>query len=210
MKRPASICYFEGLGSHRMRQETRRHFSALVAALGVSALLASSVSAQSLAELARQGQDRKQTPSQVTEKGQKRIFTNRDLGPGGPAQAAPPSQTAPPAETETKNIGRPTPKPPEQTEVRDEAWWRKRITTAQADLQRNELLLEALQSRVNALSTDFVARDDPAQRAQIGANRQRTLAEMERVHADIEKLKKQIVEIEEEARVAGVPPGWLR
>ncbi|MGH9331880.1 MAG: hypothetical protein ACRD09_15685, partial [Vicinamibacterales bacterium] len=63
---------------------------------------------------------------------------------------------------------------------------------------------------VNALSTDLVNRDDPVQRAGIGTDRQRALAEMERVRGDVDKLKKQIVEIEEEARVAGVPPGWLR
>jgi hypothetical protein len=183
----------------------------LVAVVAILALPAPSASGQSLAELARQGQDRKQPASEASEKGQKRVFTNRDLGPGGSVPAAPTGQTGAPPQAEKKDTGRPAPpKPAEQTEVRDEAWWRKRITAAQAELQRNELFLEALQSRVNALSTDFVSRDDPAQRAQIGANRQRALAEMERVRGDIEKLKKQIGEIEEEARVAGVPPGWLR
>jgi hypothetical protein len=194
-----------------MTQKTCRHLSALVVAWAVLTLLASSATAQSLAELAREGQDRKQQASKAPEKGQKKTFTNRDLGPGGPDPAPLPAQTASPPPAEGKDAGRPAPpKPAEQTEVRDEAWWRKRITTARADLQRNELFLEALQSRVNALSTDFAGRDDPMQRAQVSANRQRALAEMERVRADIDKLKKQIVEIEEEARVAGVPPGWLR
>jgi hypothetical protein len=211
MKRLVPIRFFEGMGPHRMTQEICRHLSALVVGWGVLALLAPSATAQSLAELARQGQDRKEQASKAPQKGQKKTFTNRDLGPGGPAPSAPPAQTASPPQAEAKDAGRPvSPKPSEQTEVRDEAWWRKRITTARADLQRNELFLEALQSRVNALSTDFVGRDDPVQRAQIGANRQRALAEMERVRGDIDKLKKQIVEIEEEARVAGAPPGWLR
>ena len=34
--------------------------------------------------------------------------------------------------------------------------------------------------------------------------------EMERVKADIESSKKHVADIEEEARKAGVPPGWLR
>jgi hypothetical protein len=130
---------------------------------------------------------------------------SRRSSPGAPAG---PDGIAPASRGEGRRPA--PPKPAEQTEVRDEAWWRKRITAARADLQRNELFLEALQSRVNALSTDFAGRDDPMQRAQVSANRQRALAEMERVRADIDKLKKQIVEIEEEARVAGVPPGWLR
>jgi SMC interacting uncharacterized protein involved in chromosome segregation len=84
------------------------------------------------------------------------------------------------------------------------------MTTARTELSRNEIFLEALQSRVNALNTDFVNRDDPAQRQVLANDRQRALAEMERVRGEIDKLKKQIAEIEEEARQAGVPPGWLR
>ena len=84
------------------------------------------------------------------------------------------------------------------------------MTTARGNLQRQELFLEALQSRVNALTTDFVNRDDPAQRAQIAADRQKALGEMEAVRKEIDQAKKQIADLEEEARKAGVPPGWLR
>jgi uncharacterized protein (UPF0335 family) len=63
---------------------------------------------------------------------------------------------------------------------------------------------------VNALTTDFVNRDDPAQRDQIAVERQKNLSELERVQKEIERLKKQVAEIEEEARRAGVPAGWLR
>ena len=84
------------------------------------------------------------------------------------------------------------------------------MTTARGNLQRQELFLEALQSRVNALTTDFVNRDDPAQRAQIAADRQKALGEMEAVRKEIDAAKKQLADLEEEARKAGVPPGWLR
>ena len=72
------------------------------------------------------------------------------------------------------------------------------------------MFTQALQSRVNALSNDFVGRDDPYQRAKIGEDRQKALAELDRVKADLEGAKKQISDIEEEARTAGVPPGWIR
>ncbi|HWP99706.1 MAG TPA: hypothetical protein VNK92_04480, partial [Vicinamibacterales bacterium] len=116
--------------------------------------------------------------------------------PGGPA-AGPGSAGAPEAQA-----------PPDPTKT--EQYWRERITSARAALERSELFLEALQSRVNALTTDFVNRDDPAQRAVIANDRQRALAEMERVRREIEKLKAEIAAIHEEARKAGVPPGWLR
>jgi hypothetical protein len=77
-------------------------------------------------------------------------------------------------------------------------------------VRRNEAFAEALQSRINALTTDFVNRDNPVQKRQIGEDRVKALAELERVRSDVEKSKKQIADIEEEARKAGVPPGWLR
>jgi hypothetical protein len=77
-------------------------------------------------------------------------------------------------------------------------------------LQRAEIFAEALQSRVNALSTDFVARDDPAQRATIGAERQKALAELDRVKQEIQQHTKTIATIQDEARRAGVPAGWVR
>ncbi len=63
---------------------------------------------------------------------------------------------------------------------------------------------------VNALSTDFVNRDDPAQRAAIERDRQKALAELTRLKQAVVDGKKAIATLEEDARRAGVPPGWLR
>jgi hypothetical protein len=72
------------------------------------------------------------------------------------------------------------------------------------------MFADALQSRINALATDFVNRDDPAQRAQIESERKRALAELERVRKEMTDQTSAISDIEEEARKSGVPPGWLR
>ena len=116
--------------------------------------------------------------------------------PGDPAAAAAPSQA-------------PTPAPAAGAKGTEEQW-RGRIAQARENVRRNEAFAEALQSRINGLTTDFVNRDNPVQKRQIGEDRQKALAELERVRADIETGKKQIADIEEEARKAGVPPGWLR
>jgi SMC interacting uncharacterized protein involved in chromosome segregation len=92
----------------------------------------------------------------------------------------------------------------------DEAAWKAKITAAREDLRRGEMFRDALQSRINGLTTDFAARDDPSQRAQIGDERQKALAELDRVNQDIEKARKAISDIEEDARKANVPPGWIR
>ena len=94
--------------------------------------------------------------------------------------------------------------------VKDEVWWRARISRSARALHRDEVLLDALQARVNGLTSDFIGRDDPYQRARIGDDRQKAIVEMERVRTEIGELKKKIDDIEEEARRAGVPPGWLR
>ena len=50
----------------------------------------------------------------------------------------------------------------------------------------------------------------PAQRALVEKKRLTAIAEQERVKADISKQTKAIADIEDEARRASVPPGWLR
>jgi len=94
--------------------------------------------------------------------------------------------------------------------AKDEAYWRGRMSAAREDVRRNEAFKEAMQSRINALTADFTARDDPYQRAKIADDRQKALAELTRLTEDIDKGNKLIVDIEEEARRAGVPPGWIR
>ena len=88
--------------------------------------------------------------------------------------------------------------------------WRKRITAARDALSRAQVFAEALQSRINALSTDFVNRDDPAQRNAIAGERQKALAELDRVKQEIVDHQKAITAIQDEARRAGVPAGWVR
>ncbi len=94
--------------------------------------------------------------------------------------------------------------------VKDQAYWTVRISNARAALERSQIFADSLQSRINALTTDFVNRDDPAQRAKIEGDRRTALAELERVKKELDEQRKAIAEIEDEARRAGVPSGWLR
>ena len=72
------------------------------------------------------------------------------------------------------------------------------------------MFAQALQSRVNGLTSDVTSRDDPAQRAAAATDRQKALAELARVKDDMVKQNKAIADIQDEARKAGVPPGWVR
>jgi hypothetical protein len=214
-----------------MTKKLHRTLWTVALGLAAAALVARPVAGQSLADVARKEQERRKAATSAAKSDKdkdkdkdkaKKVYTNDDLGPGGPQPEAPPAeaasgQAAPPAPgTHTHEAPAAQAPPaagaeaPAAGENRDENWWRNRMTTARADLQRQTLFLEAIQSRVNALTTDFVNRDDPAQRDQIAVERQKNLTELERVQKDIERLKKQVADIEEEARRAGVPAGWLR
>jgi len=92
----------------------------------------------------------------------------------------------------------------------DEQRWRHRMAEARDRVDRSRIFADALQSRINALTADFAARDDPAQRAGIGNELNKTVAELERVRGEIGEYAKAVADLEEEARHAGVPPGWLR
>ena len=64
--------------------------------------------------------------------------------------------------------------------------------------------------QINGLYTEFVNMSDPAQRAVIEQKRLAAIAEQDRVKADIAKQTKALADIEDEARRANVPAGWLR
>jgi hypothetical protein len=113
-----------------------------------------------------------------------------------PAPAAPPSQSGVSSDPETRK--------------QDEAMWRERIKTERDALERAKTFADALQSKINALNTDFVNRDDPSQRAAIASDRDKSLAELERLKKEIAQHTKAIADIQAEARKAGVPAGWVR
>jgi hypothetical protein len=181
---------------------------ALVAA--AVTLTATHASGQSLAELAKREEARRKaikTPA--------RVITNENL----PAPPVPPpaadaaTQTPPPDATPASAAdAQAAPAPPAAPEgpVKDEKYWRQRMLTARATLARSQVLQDALQSRINALSSDFVSRDDPAQRAVIGVDRQRAVAELDRVKQETVAAQQEIANTQEEARKAGVPAGWVR
>jgi hypothetical protein len=93
---------------------------------------------------------------------------------------------------------------------KEEAAWRERIKNEREALDRAKSYADALQIKINSLNTDFVNRDDPVQRAGIALERDKSLAEMERLKKEIAEHTKAIAAIQQDARRAGAPPGWVR
>jgi hypothetical protein len=94
--------------------------------------------------------------------------------------------------------------------MNDEKAWRDRMRSARDALDRDEVLADAMHSRINGLQTDIVNRDDPAQQGQLRQLLARTLVELDRVKKLVETDRQAIAEIQNEARKQGVPPGWIR
>jgi hypothetical protein len=188
--------------------------------VGLILVTAGVASGQSLGEVARQEQARRKAV-----KASGKIYTNDSLraerAPASPT--APPEAPTPPPATPTTAPGRTTASSASaaatdpakaggaaQGAQNDEAAWRKRIEGARTAVSRAQSFQAALQSQINGLNADFTARDNPIERNAIAAERQKALAELERVKQEVADGQKNIADIQEEARRAGVPAGWVR
>jgi DNA-binding NtrC family response regulator len=134
--------------------------ASFVLAPAVVLLFACNVAGQSLADVARAEEARRKTV-----KGQAKVYTNDSLrgADGGEPPAAPQSQ--PPAATPASDaaakpgasLATMPAAPPSTNSATDEKYWRDRLTTARDALRRSQTFVDALQSQINALYTEFVA-----------------------------------------------------
>jgi hypothetical protein len=97
-----------------------------------------------------------------------------------------------------------------QSPALDEKAWRGRMAQARATLDRDQGLVDAMQSRINSLQNDVINRDDPAQQGAMRQTLGKALGELERLKAQVVADQKAIADIQTEARKQNVPPGWVR
>jgi hypothetical protein len=165
--------------------------------------------AQGLADLAKKSEDAKKAAEKKKASGKK--FTNADAGnvpaatalsqPGSGNSTAKPAQGGGNDKTETQAPA---------GDAKDQAYYSGKARELRAALDRDTVLMSAIQTQINSLTADFVNRDDPAQRGVIQQDRNRALEELARLQKQVDGDKKAISDFEDEARRANVPPGWLR
>jgi len=172
------------------------------------------VQAQSLAELAKTEAARRKTVDAPS-----KVYTNDDLhsdftkatpSPATPAAAAPAATTPAAGAAPATSAGAPAQGAAAGGEVRDQAYWSGRMADARSKVERSQAFAQALQNRVDMLWTDFVNRGDPVQQRTIEQERNKAIAELERLKKEIDENQKAVAAVEDEARRAGVPAGWLR
>jgi len=166
-----------------------------------------SLCAQSLADVAKKEEERRKAV-----KAAGKTYTNSDLHsvPPATAQSGAAADAAKPAPAPAAADADKDKKDDKKDPAKDKEAWAARMKELRAQLDRDQTYADALQSRINQLTTDFVARDDPAQRGVIARDKQKALDELNRLKQTIVNDKKAISDLEDEARRAGVPPGWLR
>jgi len=174
------------------------------------------VGAQSLADVARKEEERRKSVAEPA-----KVYTNKDLKPQPPSSPATPAPE-PAASADAKPADTASDKTPsndktgsksdssEKEPAKDKTYWVTRLKALQDQLDRDQTYADALQSRINGLQAQFVNRDDPAQRAVIERDRNKALAELDRLKQELPRDKKALADFLEEARRSGVPPGWLR
>ena len=178
-----------------------KYFAVAVVSSVVLAGVGAPLFAQSLGDIAKKEEERRHTVKQPA-----KVYTNKDLAAVDPGTPAPPPDASKPAPA-TAAAKEPD---KEKGPVKDQAYWSTQVKALKAQADRDQTYADAMQSRVSSLTADFAARDDPAQRAVINSDRQKAVAELERLKLDVQKDKKALADLEEDARRAGVPPGWLR
>ncbi len=198
-------------------RKRKSHPPAVCLAIIFACSASGAAAAQSMAEVARAEAARRKALGTTASK----TYTNDDLkgssaGPtpdeavetGKAAPAPQPGAASAPAPAAT--VDAPAPPPPAPEPPKDETYWRSRMAAAREALQRSQAFHDALQSHINGLWAEFTAMGDPYQRALIEKKRFEAIAEQDRVKVDIAQQTKAIAAIEDEARRASVPAGWLR
>lgn len=197
-----------------------RVFASILALAISSRALVLPLAAQSLAAVAKQEEERRKTIKQPA-----KVLTNKDLesvpaaaapaatpvaSPAADAKGATKSATATSSDKDEDGSTQKAAPGAAAPAVKDQAYWSSHFQALQVQLNRDQTYVDALQTRANTLNTDFVNRDDPAQRSIIAADRQKTLDELTRLTVQTAADKKALADFLEDARRAGVPPGWLR
>jgi hypothetical protein len=167
------------------------------------------VTAQSLGEAAaREDKRKKKAPASAG-----RVYTEEDLRPGSLSADAKPSP-APKATPQPATTPAPAPTPDTDDAAREaqKAVWRGRADQARREIAAAEVEVRGHEARVEELRNDRGTGNamDPFRLQTLQSDLAAARASLEAARAKVTAARQRLDELEEEARRAGVPPGWLR
>src|SRR5438094_5205264 len=164
----------------------------VIVALLLVTVCAGRLGAQSLADVAKKEEDRRKKAAEPA-----KVYTNKDLGAVPSSSPAPPPAAAVrPAEPAKDDKDAKDKNAKDKEPAKDKAYWAGRMKGLQDQLERDTTFADALQSKINALTTDFVNRDDPAQRGMIERDKQKAIAQLAKLKQSAIADKKAIADLE--------------
>jgi hypothetical protein len=176
----------------------KRVIGSVVAGVLVAGVAASS--AQSLADVARKEEARRQKIAKPS-----KVYKDEDVQKYGPltASAQAKAATVTALDANGKPVGQ---QAAAEGLPSDEAGWRARLQNARDGIDRDRLLLSALeqQARSAARRSGTPEGEQPADDGSARA------AEIKRLKTEMDAYRATLANAEEDARKAGVPPGWVR
>ena len=173
--------------------------------LAVIMSLASSLHAQSLADAAKKAEEKRGLAA-ADQTSRTKVYTRKDV------EALPPEVVTSPSKAPGTAASAASPSEPESIDnarpARDEAYWKERMAPLRAQLDRDRRTLSGFRLDLRNLEVYMV----PTQWnwSVYGLDWQRLTREVSTWEAIVRDGEKQIADLEEEGRVAGALPGWLR
>lgn len=171
-----------------------------VVVIGLVFGVGAAVEGQSLADAAKKAEEARAKHTEPA-----KVYTNEDLKPVNPRQ--PPSSTIAPVATAgitaspmTEQPGRP---------LKDAIYWRDRRQALQTQLDADLTLVATLSTQLKTQRADL-SQAVGDHRFVVDLAVQQTATERNRAIAAVANDRREIRVLEDEARRAGVPPGWLR
>ena len=171
----------------------------VVAGVLVAGVAASS--AQSLADVARKEEARRQKIAKPS-----KVYKDEDVQKYAPVTSS--AQTAASTVTALDGNGKPVGQQAAAEGLpSDEAGWRARLQSARDGIDRDRLLLSALEQQARSAARKAGTPDGAEPVADDASPR---AAEIKRLKAEMDAFRATLANAEEDARKAGVPPGWVR
>lgn len=188
---------------------------AILAALGLILLLAVPGSAQepSVAEAARKAREKKKDAPKAT-----KVFTNDNIASsGGQVSVVGSGSTEAPKDAAAgdKSGGKKAEggaaKDGEKDSAKEEAMWRKRFAEIRTKIAQAEKEIDILQRELNLKQQQYYSDPNKALREQY--NRKDindTRKKIDDKKVELQQLRQQLTDLEDELRRAGGPPAWSR
>jgi FlaA1/EpsC-like NDP-sugar epimerase len=155
--------------------------------------------AQTVAEIARKERERQKS---VQSKAVVIGAGNRTSTTGTMAPATTPT---PP------QAGGVKPVTPTDANGKDEKYWRAQFQQARDNLKRAEARAEVLDLRIKDLNTQLLRQSDIYNREnRLGVEIAMTQKDLDAARKEAEQAKQKLVDLENDLRKAGGPPGWAR